>query len=108
MALMRLSPELVRQMLDTDLAAALLWSRPVGRGAYTRALSSRAQAFAAAGWAVWQLLREKKSNKGRRKILVAEPSLTALEETYLIRAYRCELANCVLDKHSDGAGLSTC
>ena len=46
------------------------------------------QAAVAAGWAVWKLFIQEKPKTGKRKILVAEPSLTALEEKYLIRAYR--------------------
>ena len=46
------------------------------------------QAAVAAGWAVWKLFIQEKPKTGKRKILVAEPSLTAWEEKYLIRAYR--------------------
>ena len=42
----------------------------------------------AAGWAAWQLLVQVRKPVRKRRILVAEPSLTALEEKYLIRAYR--------------------
>ena len=43
---------------------------------------------AMAGWGLWHLFLRQRRIKGRRKILVAEPSLTELEEKYLIRAYR--------------------
>ena len=47
-------------------------------------------AAAAAGWAVWRLLIPRKKVFRARRILVAEPSLTDLEEKYLIRAYRSD------------------
>mmetsp|Transcript_98988 Transcript_98988/g.159615 ORF Transcript_98988/g.159615 Transcript_98988/m.159615 type:complete len:458 (+) Transcript_98988:1-1374(+) len=47
-----------------------------------------AAAVVAAGWAAWHLLTREETQTSRRRILVAEPSLTSLEEKYLIRAYR--------------------
>jgi dTDP-4-amino-4,6-dideoxygalactose transaminase len=45
-------------------------------------------AAVAAGWAAWRLLARAQTPDRKRRILVAEPSLTDLEEQYLIRAYR--------------------
>ena len=51
-------------------------------------MASGQAALAAAGWAAWRLFCRETPPKRRRRILVAEPSLTSLEEEYLLRAYR--------------------